>query len=47
MVTYKNGDVYEGAFVNGIANGKGTVYDAKGKKIVSGVFQNGHYIAFT
>ena len=36
----KNGDIYNGIFVNGLINGKGTFINKKGEKYV-GFFKNG------
>ena len=42
-ITYMNGDIYEGQFLNGKLNGKGKAYLASGE-ILDGEFENDNFI---
>ena len=41
--TFEDGSVYNGSFLNGLANGEGEYSDAEGKTIYKGSFSNGAF----
>ena len=44
VMTYSNGDVYEGGFVNNVQHGKGKYTYADDGEMCEGMFQNGEFV---
>ena len=43
----QDGRSYKGTFANNLPNGYGTLYDAEGKKLVSGIWKDGALVRVT